>query len=107
MNPGQTEVGTYDLPAGTYTLICDIPGHRSQHEGHPDGDLTSSRRGSGLQQISVTIRNTTTARRRRSGVAHAGPVVQVFSPLFGSAFHGSNPRALTSRTAMMISAMIQ
>ena len=28
VNPGQTEVGTYDLPAGTYSLICDIPGHK-------------------------------------------------------------------------------
>jgi uncharacterized cupredoxin-like copper-binding protein len=28
VNPGQTELGTYDLPAGTYTLICDIPGHK-------------------------------------------------------------------------------
>ncbi len=25
---GQEEVGTYDLPAGTYTLVCDIPGHK-------------------------------------------------------------------------------
>ena len=28
VNPGQTKVGTYDLPAGTYSLICDIPGHK-------------------------------------------------------------------------------
>ena len=28
VNPGGTEVGTYDLPAGTYSLVCDIPGHR-------------------------------------------------------------------------------
>jgi uncharacterized cupredoxin-like copper-binding protein len=28
VSPGQTEVATYDLPAGTYTLICDIPGHK-------------------------------------------------------------------------------
>jgi uncharacterized cupredoxin-like copper-binding protein len=27
VTPGQTRVGTYDLPAGTYELICDIPGH--------------------------------------------------------------------------------
>ena len=25
--PGQTQVGTFDLPPGTYSLICDIPGH--------------------------------------------------------------------------------
>ena len=28
VNPGQTKVETYDLPAGTYSLICDIPGHK-------------------------------------------------------------------------------
>jgi uncharacterized cupredoxin-like copper-binding protein len=28
VNPGKTVTGTYDLPAGTYTLICDIPGHK-------------------------------------------------------------------------------
>jgi uncharacterized cupredoxin-like copper-binding protein len=28
VTPGQKKVGTFDLPAGTYTLICDIPGHR-------------------------------------------------------------------------------
>jgi plastocyanin len=28
VNPGQTEVEAFDLPAGTYTLICDIPGHK-------------------------------------------------------------------------------
>jgi uncharacterized cupredoxin-like copper-binding protein len=28
VNPGDTDVGTFDLPAGTYTLICDIPGHK-------------------------------------------------------------------------------
>jgi len=28
VNPGKTTTGTYDLPAGTYTLICDIPGHK-------------------------------------------------------------------------------
>jgi uncharacterized cupredoxin-like copper-binding protein len=28
VNPGQTQVETYDLPAGTYSLICDIPGHK-------------------------------------------------------------------------------
>jgi uncharacterized cupredoxin-like copper-binding protein len=27
VTPGQTQVETYDLPAGTYELICDIPGH--------------------------------------------------------------------------------
>jgi iron uptake system component EfeO len=26
--PGQTKVETFDLPAGTYRLICDIPGHQ-------------------------------------------------------------------------------
>ena len=28
VNPGQTKVDTFDLPAGTYSLICDIPGHQ-------------------------------------------------------------------------------
>ena len=28
VNPGQTKVETYDLPAGTYSMICDIPGHK-------------------------------------------------------------------------------
>jgi plastocyanin len=28
VNPGQTKVETFDLPAGTYTFICDIPGHK-------------------------------------------------------------------------------
>jgi len=28
VNPGKTATGTYDLSAGTYTLICDIPGHK-------------------------------------------------------------------------------
>ena len=28
VNPGQTKVETYDLPTGTYSLICDIPGHK-------------------------------------------------------------------------------
>jgi plastocyanin len=28
VNPGKTDTGTFDLPAGTYTMICDIPGHR-------------------------------------------------------------------------------
>ena len=28
VNPGKTVTGTYDLSAGTYTLICDIPGHK-------------------------------------------------------------------------------
>jgi uncharacterized cupredoxin-like copper-binding protein len=27
VEPGQTKVETFDLPAGTYQLICDIPGH--------------------------------------------------------------------------------
>jgi uncharacterized cupredoxin-like copper-binding protein len=27
VEPGQTKVETFDLPAGTYELICDIPGH--------------------------------------------------------------------------------
>jgi len=26
---GQTVTGQVDLPAGTYTIFCDIPGHRS------------------------------------------------------------------------------
>ena len=26
--PGQTQVGTFDLPPGTYSLICDVPGHQ-------------------------------------------------------------------------------
>ena len=29
VNPGQTKVETFDLPAGTYSLICDIPGHKA------------------------------------------------------------------------------
>ena len=28
VNPGKTDVGTFDLPAGSYTMICDIPGHK-------------------------------------------------------------------------------
>ena len=28
VNPGQTKVELFDLPAGTYSLICDIPGHK-------------------------------------------------------------------------------
>ena len=28
VNPGQTKVDLFDLPAGTYSLICDIPGHK-------------------------------------------------------------------------------
>ena len=28
VNPGQTQVEAFDLPAGTYTLICDVPGHK-------------------------------------------------------------------------------
>ena len=28
VNPGQTQVEAFDLPAGTYTLVCDIPGHK-------------------------------------------------------------------------------
>lgn len=28
VNPGQTKLETYELPAGTYSLICDIPGHK-------------------------------------------------------------------------------
>jgi uncharacterized cupredoxin-like copper-binding protein len=28
VSPGQTDVGTFDLPAGTYSMVCDIPGHR-------------------------------------------------------------------------------
>ena len=28
-NGGQTKVGTIDLKAGTYTIICTVPGHQS------------------------------------------------------------------------------
>ena len=28
VSPGQTKIGTFDLPAGTYSLICDVPGHK-------------------------------------------------------------------------------
>jgi plastocyanin len=28
VDPGRTDVGTFDLAAGTYSMICDIPGHR-------------------------------------------------------------------------------
>jgi len=28
VNPGKTDTGTFDLPPGTYTMICDIPGHK-------------------------------------------------------------------------------
>ena len=28
VHPGETQVEAFDLPAGTYTLICDIPGHK-------------------------------------------------------------------------------
>ena len=27
VSPGQQTSGTYNLPPGTYTMICDIPGH--------------------------------------------------------------------------------
>lgn len=27
LSAGKTEVGAYTLPAGTYQLICDVPGH--------------------------------------------------------------------------------
>jgi uncharacterized cupredoxin-like copper-binding protein len=26
--PGATDVGSFDLASGTYTMVCDIPGHR-------------------------------------------------------------------------------
>jgi plastocyanin len=29
VNPGDTQVEGFDLPAGTYTLFCDIPGHEN------------------------------------------------------------------------------
>jgi uncharacterized cupredoxin-like copper-binding protein len=29
VTPGKVVGGTYDLPAGTYRLVCDIPGHES------------------------------------------------------------------------------
>jgi uncharacterized cupredoxin-like copper-binding protein len=28
VNPGETKVATFDLPAGSYTMICNIPGHK-------------------------------------------------------------------------------
>jgi uncharacterized cupredoxin-like copper-binding protein len=28
VDPGDTAVGTYEVEAGTYSLICDIPGHQ-------------------------------------------------------------------------------
>jgi uncharacterized cupredoxin-like copper-binding protein len=28
VDPGDTDTGTYELAAGSYALICDIPGHR-------------------------------------------------------------------------------
>jgi uncharacterized cupredoxin-like copper-binding protein len=28
VDPGDTATGTYDVEAGMYTLICDIPGHQ-------------------------------------------------------------------------------
>ena len=28
VSPGETKVATFDLPAGTYTMICNIPGHK-------------------------------------------------------------------------------
>jgi plastocyanin len=28
VNPGQTQVASFDLPAGTYSVICDVPGHK-------------------------------------------------------------------------------
>jgi uncharacterized cupredoxin-like copper-binding protein len=39
VNPGATEVATFDLPAGTYTLICNIPGHK---EAGMEATLTTS-----------------------------------------------------------------
>jgi uncharacterized cupredoxin-like copper-binding protein len=29
VTPGKVVGGTYDLPAGSYRLVCDIPGHES------------------------------------------------------------------------------
>jgi uncharacterized cupredoxin-like copper-binding protein len=26
--PGSTDIGTFDLAAGAYTMICDVPGHQ-------------------------------------------------------------------------------
>jgi uncharacterized cupredoxin-like copper-binding protein len=28
VDPGDTDTGTYELTAGSYTMVCDIPGHR-------------------------------------------------------------------------------
>jgi plastocyanin len=28
VTPGSTDVGTYDLAAGSYQMVCDVPGHR-------------------------------------------------------------------------------
>lgn len=36
-NAGQTDTGTIELDAGTYTFYCDIPGHR---EAGMEGTLT-------------------------------------------------------------------
>ena len=29
VDPGETQVEAFDLPAGTYTLICDVPATRT------------------------------------------------------------------------------
>ncbi|HEX6261698.1 MAG TPA: plastocyanin/azurin family copper-binding protein [Actinomycetota bacterium] len=35
-DPGQTDTGTIELDAGSYTFYCDVPGHR---EARMEGTL--------------------------------------------------------------------